>query len=208
MEMNKVRKYLYQPAMIFIALWVLSTLFTKCGDTQISCDIVNATDKTASVLKNAAKESRDYNFPEFPSYLVEEIEEDTTYPNQKHYLFFLKKSHVFLTITYIEDSRFLSFSSIREDLFRYEDIVTFQHSKVSAITILKAINEFKSDVLQANGIEYSENWFNYISIYMAFFDDYQDYVLLLIILLMFFYINYNEAIRYEQYKRENADEQE
>ena len=79
---------------------------------------------------------------------------------------------------------------------------------MSAITILKAINEFKSDVLQANGIEYSENWFNYISIYMAFFDDYQDYVLLLIILLMFFYINYNEAGRYEQYKRENADEQE
>ncbi|MBQ1611211.1 MAG: hypothetical protein II087_04865, partial [Muribaculaceae bacterium] len=130
--MNKVRKYLFKPAMIFIAIWVLSTLFTKCGDMQIICDVDNATDKIDSVLKNAAKDSRENNFPGFPSYLVEEVEGDTTYPNIKHYLFFLKKSHVFLTITYVEDTKCLHFSSIRENLFRYQDIVTFQHSKVSA----------------------------------------------------------------------------
>lgn len=202
--MKKARKYLSVLAVILFVLWVLSTLLTKCGDMQISYDIVDTEDDIIATLEKAAVKSRDISYPNYLVQLIDDIENDTTYSNQKH--FFLElNDRIFLSFTYVKSSKRIVLDSMSDYIWPLERIVTFQHPRVSAVKIIKSINEFKRSVLKKNNIEYSENWFNYISIYMAFFDDYQGYLLLLIISLMYMYI---DSIKYEQHIKEHAVEQE
>lgn len=207
MEMNKTRKYLLRPAKILIVIWVLSTILTKCGDMQISYDVLDKEDDVITILKNEAIKSRETLYP--PAYLnllIEDIEKDSTYSNQEHF-FFKLNNQVCLKVTYVKNSKCIFIDSMSDYIWPLENIVTFQHPRVSAATIITSINEFKKSVLEKNNIEYSENWFNCLSIYMAFFDDYQYYILLIIILLLSLYINYGDALKYEQYTKMNADEE-
>lgn len=202
--MKKARKYLLIISVLLFVLWILSTLLTKCGDMQISYDIINANKSIPEVLKKEAVKSRDYlPFPEYLQLLVEEIENDTTHPNLQRFVYFLRDAQVFVIVVYNKEHNSLYFDSVSERFAVFDNVVTFQHSKASAITILRALNEFKKSVLDANRIKYSGR-FNSLSIYMAFFDDYQSYLLLFIILLMFMYI---DVIKYEQNTKMNAYEE-
>ena len=72
--MKKARKYLSVLAVILFVLWVLSTLLTKCGDMQISYDIVDTEDDIIATLEKAAVKSRDISYPNYLVQLIDDIE--------------------------------------------------------------------------------------------------------------------------------------